>query len=158
MSFGVEVLKASLANVRILFVGPKGNMTKLEQSALRMCKRDGDLRLRLEVLFNFLTLKDQLHPHPGTFIAPTLAELAARENCPPSVCSSTGPRCSLARRARSWTWFSSLPRMSPSLRTRASRPARLNSMLLGPPSAAGKKQARLNAMNRLTSGHSGTAT
>ena len=77
MGFGVAVLKAALANVRILFVGPKGNKTILEQSALRMCKRDGDLRLRLEVLFNFLTLKDQLHTRPGTFIAPTLAELDA---------------------------------------------------------------------------------
>ena len=72
-AFGVATVKAALANVHILFVGPKGNKTKLELAALRMCKRDGDLRLRPEVLFNFLKIKEVMMN--GKVKAPTLAEL-----------------------------------------------------------------------------------
>ena len=73
-SFGVAAIKAALDNVHILFVGPEGVQGKLERTALRMSRDDGDLRLRAEVVYNFLKLKEVLH---GGVAAPTIDEVNA---------------------------------------------------------------------------------
>ena len=55
--FGGAALQAAFDAVRITFVGPKGQQSKLERAALRI----PDLRLRPEVLYNFLALRAALH-------------------------------------------------------------------------------------------------
>ena len=55
--FGEEALAAAYGSVTILFVGPSGQQEKLERAALKI----EDLRLRPEVIYNFLTIKHVLH-------------------------------------------------------------------------------------------------
>jgi hypothetical protein len=56
-SFGEAAIKAALDALRPCFVGPNGQQGKLERSALLI----KDVRLRPEVLFNFLTIAAVLH-------------------------------------------------------------------------------------------------
>ena len=56
-SFGKAAIKAALDAIRPCFVGPDGEQGKLESAALKI----DDLRLRPEVLFNFLTIRATLH-------------------------------------------------------------------------------------------------
>ena len=58
--FGAAAIQAAFDAVRITFVGPKGQSSKLEGAALRIL----DLRLRPEVLHNFLVLRAVLHGTP----------------------------------------------------------------------------------------------
>ena len=55
--FGDAAIQAAFDAVRITFVGPKGQRSNLERAALRI----PDLRLRPEVLYNFLALRAALH-------------------------------------------------------------------------------------------------
>ena len=55
--FGETALQAAFDSLRITFVGPKGERGRLEQAALRI----PDLRLRPEVIYNFLALRAALH-------------------------------------------------------------------------------------------------
>ena len=55
--FGDAALRAAFDGVRITFVGPRGEQSKLERAALRI----PDLRLRSEVIYNFLVLRAALH-------------------------------------------------------------------------------------------------
>jgi len=66
--FGRAALLAAYAAVKIVFVGPSGVRGKLEQSALMI----DDLRLRPDVLFNFLTINHKLHNGP---CPPTIEEV-----------------------------------------------------------------------------------
>ncbi len=58
--FGKAALEAAYASVRILFVGPNGMRSKLEQAALMI----EDLRLRPDVIFNLLSINHVLHNGP----------------------------------------------------------------------------------------------
>ena len=58
--FGKAALEAAYASVRILFVGPNGMRTKLEQAALKI----EDLGLRPDVIFNQLSINHVLHNGP----------------------------------------------------------------------------------------------
>ena len=66
--FGRAALEAAYAVIRIVFVGPSGVQGKLEQSALKI----EDLRLRPDVIYNFLSINNLLHN--GTS-APTIDEI-----------------------------------------------------------------------------------
>jgi hypothetical protein len=55
--FGKAALEAAYAAVSIVFVGPSGVREKLEQAALKI----DDLRLRPDVLLNFMTINHKLH-------------------------------------------------------------------------------------------------
>ena len=55
--FGEAALAAAFESVRIVFVGPSGEKGKLERAALKI----DDLRLRPDVIYNFLTIKYMLH-------------------------------------------------------------------------------------------------
>ena len=68
--FGMAAMRAAFAAVRIVFVGPNGTQTKLERAALKI----RDLRLRPEVIFNFLTIRHELH---GGQPPPTLEDVRA---------------------------------------------------------------------------------
>ena len=70
VQFGMAALLAAFAAVRLVFVGPKGQQGKLERCALKI----DDLRLRPDVIFNFLTIFHYLHGGPTP---PTLAEVQA---------------------------------------------------------------------------------
>jgi hypothetical protein len=59
--FGKAALEAAFAAVRIVFVGPDGMRQKMEDIALKI----EDLRLRPDVIFNFLTLNHLLHNGPA---------------------------------------------------------------------------------------------
>ena len=67
-SFGEAAIKAALDAVRPCFVGPNGQQGKLERAALLI----DDLRLRPEVLFNFLTIDAAVH---GNAPPPPIAEI-----------------------------------------------------------------------------------
>ena len=58
--FGKAALEAAYAAVRIVFVGPSGMQEKLERAALKI----DDLRLRPDVIYNFMTLNHLLHNGP----------------------------------------------------------------------------------------------
>ena len=58
--FGKAALEAAYAAVRIVFVGPSGMQEKLERAALKI----DDLRLRPDVIYNFLMLNHLLHDGP----------------------------------------------------------------------------------------------
>jgi len=58
--FGKAALEAAYASVRILFVGPNGMRSKLEQAALLI----DDFRLRPDVIFNLLSINHVLHNGP----------------------------------------------------------------------------------------------
>ena len=60
-SFGEAVLHAALEAVAVQFVGPAGQQTRLERSALQLFKEDGDLVLRPHVLWNELSMRSTLH-------------------------------------------------------------------------------------------------
>ena len=72
--FGHAAIKAALGELRILFVGPKNQRTKLEQAALKI----RDLRLRPHVLYNALYLRHMLHgdtpPPPRDEVVALVAE------------------------------------------------------------------------------------
>ncbi|KAJ1622137.1 hypothetical protein T492DRAFT_885745 [Pavlovales sp. CCMP2436] len=55
--FGAEAIRSSLDGVRVLFIGPKGQRTSLEKSALLV----DDVRLRALVIYNSLALGCALH-------------------------------------------------------------------------------------------------
>ena len=55
--FGEEAIEAAFGALRLVFVGPQDQQGKLERVALKI----DDLRLRPEVIFNFLTIKHMLH-------------------------------------------------------------------------------------------------
>ena len=55
--FGEDAIRAAFDAFRVVFVGPSGQATRLERAALRI----PDFRLRPVVLFNFLTLRAELH-------------------------------------------------------------------------------------------------
>ena len=55
--FGEEAIEAAFGALRLVFVGPQSQQTKLERVALKI----DDLRLRPVVIFNFLTIKHMLH-------------------------------------------------------------------------------------------------
>jgi hypothetical protein len=58
--FGKAALEAAYSALRIVFVGPSGMRQKLEAVALKI----EDLRLRPDVIFNFLTINHLLHNGP----------------------------------------------------------------------------------------------
>ena len=58
--FGTAALEAAYAAVRIVFVGPSGVRGKLELAALKI----DDLRLRPDVIYNFLTINHAMHNGP----------------------------------------------------------------------------------------------
>ena len=93
-TFGVAAIKAALDNVRVLFVGPDGVQGKLERTALRMCQDDGDLRLRAEVLYNFLALGAALSARVGNSSAASSPTPCGRRS---TTCLATA-RCPRARR------------------------------------------------------------
>jgi hypothetical protein len=66
--FGHAALHAAFAAVRIVFVGPNGMRSKLEDAALKI----DDFRLRPDVIFNFLTVNKYLHNGPDV---PSLVEV-----------------------------------------------------------------------------------
>ena len=66
--FGKAALEAAYAAVRIVFVGPSGMQEKLERAALKI----DDLRLRPDVIYNFLTLNHLLHNGPSV---PSIEEI-----------------------------------------------------------------------------------
>ena len=55
--FGMAALEAAFALCRIIFVGPSGAREKLEAAAMKI----DDLRLRPDVIANFLTIRNKLH-------------------------------------------------------------------------------------------------
>ena len=69
--FGDAAIRAAFDAVRITFVGPAGDRSKLERAALRI----PDLRLRPEVLYNFLMLRAVLH---GDERPPAIEKVVAR--------------------------------------------------------------------------------
>jgi hypothetical protein len=60
VGFGKAALEAAFAAIRVVFVGPNGMRTKMEAAALKI----DDLRLRPDVIFNFLTINNILHNGP----------------------------------------------------------------------------------------------
>ncbi len=54
--FCEAVLQAALESIHVTFIGPKGSATRLERSALAI----DDLRMRPDVLWNFMTLRQHL--------------------------------------------------------------------------------------------------
>ena len=71
--FGDAALQAAFEGVRITFVGPRGERSTLERAALRI----PDLRLRPEVIYNFLALRAALHgdePKPDRHAVQRLIE------------------------------------------------------------------------------------
>ena len=66
--FCKAALEAAYAAVRIVFVGPSGVREKLEAAALKV----DDMRLRPDVIFNFLTINHVLHNGP---CPPTIDEV-----------------------------------------------------------------------------------
>ena len=64
----MEAIKAAFGAVRLVFVGPQCQQGQLEKAALKI----GDLRLRPEVVHNFLQLDHHLH---GGAEPPTLAQI-----------------------------------------------------------------------------------
>ena len=58
--FGVAALEAAYAAVRIVFVGPTGMRGKLESAALKI----DDMRLRPDIIYNFLIINHALHNGP----------------------------------------------------------------------------------------------
>ena len=67
-AFGEAAIKSAIDAVRPCFVGPSGQQGKLERAALLI----DDLRLRPEVLFNFLTIRAALH---GDALPPAVDEI-----------------------------------------------------------------------------------
>ena len=68
--FNAAVLQAALGQVRIQFVGPSGERSKLERTALQL----DDLRLRPELIYNFLQLRAVV---TGSGPPPPIEEIAA---------------------------------------------------------------------------------
>jgi len=71
-SFCGRALSAALRDVRICFIGPKGEQGKLEKAALKI----DDMRLRAEMLFNALTMRQRFVGELfGDIASPTIEEL-----------------------------------------------------------------------------------
>jgi len=66
-AFSLDAIKAAFSAVRLVLVGPQDQQGQLEKAALKIY----DLRVRPEVVYNFLALNHRLHggPEPPTLEA-----------------------------------------------------------------------------------------
>jgi len=66
-AFSLDAIKAAFSTARLVLVGPQDQQSQLEKAALKIY----DLRVRPEVVYNFLALNHRLHggPEPPTLEA-----------------------------------------------------------------------------------------